>query len=111
MRLRNSLVAFGVSAAAVVGGYAGLHEAVALKNQHEQQIACQKPEFAGKVACRQQIITPELTHQTHNSELIYAWIGGVGLGLGAMGMMGAYGAALGSSTPAPAPRRRPPASS
>ncbi len=94
MSIRNSLVAFGISASVIVGSGAALNEAIDLKNTHAEQIACLARKYAGSTACKNSVITPEIAHSTHGTQLIYSWIAGLGLVGGAIGLAGAYGSTM-----------------
>lgn len=96
MNLRNNILAFGISATAAIGGYVALNEALHYKTQHEQEVACLSPKYAGNVACHNSVITPSSVHSTHTTQEIYSWIAGFGLLGGAAGLFGAYGVAVGS---------------
>jgi hypothetical protein len=96
MSLRNSLVAFGISAFAVTGGGVALHEAIVQKEKYGEQIACKIEKYAGSAACRDTITTPEIAKATHDTQEIYSWIAGIGLIGGALGLIGAYDEATSS---------------
>ena len=94
MGLKNNLLAFGVSVTAIAGGGVGLVEALHYKDKHQEQIACLSEKYAGTTACKDMVVTPEITSATHDTQEIYSWIAGIGLVGGALGLMGVYARAI-----------------
>ena len=96
MSLRSNLVAFGISASIAAGGGVALHEAVAEKEKHGEQLACLTGKFAGSAACKDVIITPEIASATHDTQEIYSWIAAIGLIGGGLMLLSTYDEATSS---------------